>query len=460
MADRPLESWLRGLSIFPALPLLLAPLIGHGDIASSKLRAALIWAGILGFWALLFFRTELPAMGWSLSRFRFPDCAAIGLLAWAGVSYFSTTRIDETGNKLALAELLRIASCVLLYLGVRHAFPTRLLLSRIRLEMLICAVLVSVAGIISSDPAPAVHTSHPAAAAYGNKELFSAFLVGFVPLALVLIASESGRVMRAPAQLALILLLAAILLAVNRTSYLAAFAGGCLALALVHYKRPAATSAQVVSRSSARRVFWGGLVVAALVAVIFFAGARSELGRGNIILLLSSFNMGTMEGRLPLWRAAVSMVMAHPITGIGIGLYPQQIMAGASWSNKQSIGSMDVGNIASLSSMAHNEFLQTAAELGLVGLALYLAVIVGFFAVAIGSWRHSVPGIGQTILAATISAVLAQCVDGLANPGWRYPDVSPILWLFLAIGMGVACRAPAKRQHIPSFTRNKCQPRL
>jgi uncharacterized repeat protein (TIGR01451 family) len=91
---------------------------------------------------------------------------------------------------------------------------------------------------------------------------------------------------------------------------------------------------------------------------------------------------------------------------------------------------------ASLSSTAHNEYLQLAVELGLVGLALYLAVLGGFFYCGVRLLPQMTGGSRKWLLLAALGAVAAQCVDALGNPGWHFGDVSSLLWLML--GMGTA----------------------
>jgi O-antigen ligase len=99
--------------------------------------------------------------------------------------------------------------------------------------------------------------------------------------------------------------------------------------------------------------------------------------------------------------------------------------------------------------LAHNEYLQTAAELGLIGLFFYVAILISFLFVAIRAWSRMPASSRRVFLAAAICAVVAQCVDALANPGWRFIDVDPILWLMLGLAMAAAPRGSEERQTEP-----------
>jgi hypothetical protein len=413
--------------------LLIVPLVGSSDNSSSKLRTALIWVAVLGLWAILFWRTDLRPSAWPCFFVRFPDSAAIAFLVWAAVSYFTTTPAGGRGSGLALAEFLRIASSVMLYLGARYAFPTRVQLCHIWMLILVCTVLDSAAGIGSAVPAE----GRLASAAYGNKELLAAFLVGFIPFTTVTLRAGPTKPLRRTALTALVVLTIAMVLTGNRTSWLAAIAGLLVAAALTF-----SASVSSAAHKTANRFGNAGSLVVAGSFMVVIAGVLLSLGVGGGIIRhkLTSLSPGTMDGRLPLWRAAISMIRAHPLMGVGIGAYPVQLFTYSGYIRTFPTAAQIIKNGPSLLSMAHNEYLQTAAELGVVGIALYLAVIVSFFVITFGAWRSAVPGLRRTLLAATISAVVAQCVDALANPGWRYADVAPILWLMFAVGISATRR--------------------
>jgi O-antigen ligase len=412
-------------SAFAAL-LLVAPLAGGHDIASSKLRAALIWIGVLGLWAILVLRTDLPTSVWSRFLVRFPDVLALGFLAWAAIVYALNAPSAGREHGLALAELLRIACGVVLYIGARYAFPTRRQLREVWFLILIFAALDSIAGIISTRSA---QLWHPASAAYGNKELLAAFLVGLVPFVAVTIRAGPSRLLRGAAVAAMMPLASALLLTGNRTSWIAAVVGLGVAAVLTAGRNASGSLRGIANNSSGVRWAIAAVGIAAVPAILLASGGRSIVRERFVA------GFGSLEARLPLWHAALDMIQTHPLTGIGIGAYPLNAHS-YSHGNEAIPPAADVIREGStISSIAHNEYLQTAAEIGLIGLALYLSVLVSFLILSGHAWFVMQNGFRRILLTASISAVIAQSVDGIANPGWRFADVAPILWFMLALGM-------------------------
>jgi O-antigen ligase len=75
-----------------------------------------------------------------------------------------------------------------------------------------------------------------------------------------------------------------------------------------------------------------------------------------------SLNLAPARGRLTLWDTAIRMVADRPIVGVGAGNYPHATANYARMKSRQP---------------AHNNVLDVAAEMGIPGVALYLALFVG-----------------------------------------------------------------------------------
>jgi len=71
-----------------------------------------------------------------------------------------------------------------------------------------------------------------------------------------------------------------------------------------------------------------------------------------------------LKGRFRFWRAAVQMIENRPITGIGVGRYYKLVPKYLEDSSEEVV-----------QENAHNYLLQTGAELGLLGLACFLALV-------------------------------------------------------------------------------------
>ncbi len=87
------------------------------------------------------------------------------------------------------------------------------------------------------------------------------------------------------------------------------------------------------------------------------------------------------------------------------------------------------------SNIAHNFYLQTAADLGLVGLGLYLTVIVGFFAVGLRALSTLTDGLRKTVLIGCLAAMAGQVLDAFGSPAYNFGAVSLFQWVLLGLGM-------------------------
>lgn len=124
----------------------------------------------------------------------------------------------------------------------------------------------------------------------------------------------------------------------------------------------------------------GGVVVASLMVLLF---ARRKLlvaagAAGVIVLLLATPNplsqrllderdtsaSGSDTARLKLVQAGLSMAAANPLTGVGLGRFKTEV---------ESYGTVDKAQIA------HNTYLELAAELGLLAVTTFLTVLWATF---------------------------------------------------------------------------------
>ncbi len=167
---------------------------------------------------------------------------------------------------------------------------------------------------------------------------------------------------------------------------------------VVHYGGPAALI------SHARRSLTGG------------SGIKGN-DLSTRLLTLSS------PGRLDQWHVAVAEWRDHPVGGTGAGTYAQYWMAARS----------DRGKVLDV----HNLYLETMAELGLVGLCLLGAALLVPLAAAVRVRRHPV-----AVIAA--GAYVAWLVHAAYDWDWELPGVT-VPALLCAGAVLVAARGQTPR---------------
>jgi hypothetical protein len=224
--------------------------------------------------------------------------------------------------------------------------------------------------------------------------------------------------------------------AVSQGHHVAVVVGVCMAaaaavrLALVPLDRRIAR-APLVTKPPPRNVRIGiGAGVAALVLIFALAlGAAGEVSHEY-----NKFVNGTKEahvsqtrerltdpannGRLPLWQAALDIFDAHPLRGTGAGTYQQFY---PQYRTEQSYVTD-----------THSLYLQSLAELGIVG-GVLIALVVGGVLVGLAT---RVRGPDRPLYAALSALVLAWAVHQVLDWDWQMPAVT--LPVFMLAGLALA----------------------
>ena len=155
---------------------------------------------------------------------------------------------------------------------------------------------------------------------------------------------------------------------------------------------------------------------------------------------------GSWQSRLGLWRGTARLIEAYPAIGIGLGRYP-----GEQWQWTHSGGPLAAAEHPSLTNEAHSFYLQTAAETGVIGLGLYLAVLIAFAARGLRRLQKSRRPLSEqsALLIAALSALAGQGMDALASPSWQFPEASFFFWAVLGLGLAALRRESSETATAP-----------
>jgi len=188
---------------------------------------------------------------------------------------------------------------------------------------------------------------------------------------------------------------------------------------------------------SAAAVIVGGLCVWTVTAS---TEVRSPLtSRSATLAHLSSDS--SWQARLTTWRGTAQMLTSRPLVGFGLGRYPG---IQATWTHQGRLLTPQTN--PSLSEEAHNFYLQTAAETGMIGLSLYGIALAAFAILGLRRLKQSGPHLSRRTLLviAALSMVAGQFVDALASPSWQFAEVSLLFWVALGVGMSALHHADAE----------------
>ncbi|MBU6365084.1 MAG: O-antigen ligase family protein [Gemmatimonadetes bacterium] len=180
----------------------------------------------------------------------------------------------------------------------------------------------------------------------------------------------------------------------------------------------AALSLIIIVRSGSRG---GGIaaVVALALTLLLFRGRWRVAGifAGVVFTLLamsnpifrdristvdevsSDYNMTTYNGRWEIWKRGMSYIAKDPVMGVGVNNFTE-----AEGRKRQENG------VKGMWANAHNVFVQVGAELGLVGLGIFLALIGAGWRGALVAWKHRAHPAAMPELAVAIGGLVVGAV--------------------------------------------------
>lgn len=134
---------------------------------------------------------------------------------------------------------------------------------------------------------------------------------------------------------------------------------------------------------------WLKIALGAVVALVAMGGLAYSSGVTPRMLHEKIMNTWTIKQRLEAWKVAYYMANEKPLFGQGLGTYKINYFKYLAKSNEG--GAIPV-YMRHRYVQAHNDFIQLAAEVGYIGLAFALAVLIAFWAsIPRYIWRRRPP---------------------------------------------------------------------
>ena len=178
----------------------------------------------------------------------------------------------------------------------------------------------------------------------GDANFFSGAALLAIPLAYYLVGAKGPRWERIFCLVCLLTTVLALIVGASRGG----FYGLCLCVIYIVF-------------NSNRKLPALGLLL--LLLPLLFLMPSSPIKR---ILSPNYSDITATENRKALWKAGFGLIEEHPLTGIGLGNYKSAMAT-------RSVLGYDTGG------MAHNTYIEYAAELGVLGLLLYLGILISAY---------------------------------------------------------------------------------
>ncbi|MDX9975129.1 MAG: O-antigen ligase family protein [FCB group bacterium] len=184
-----------------------------------------------------------------------------------------------------------------------------------------------------------------------------------------------------------------------------------------------------------------------IAALVLFDAGRAKRGAAIVALLLlgvailvvgrawhekRSDPLAIREGGLTLrintWETASRLFVAHPLLGVGAGNYP--VASPAAWNELEAYHFMRHNR---LNEQVHNEYLQAAAEEGILGLGALLFLVVFSLRQAFRVARSAALTREKYLGLALLASLTVAYVDAFCNFTLQVASPAVALWTLLGV---------------------------
>jgi O-antigen ligase len=428
MNSRTKKSWLAQALHNRLIALVLAMLVVVPLIATP---AEYSWHGSAAFayegFALILMAVLLWRSRWELSKEQMKQFFKTGShlpVALFGIFAVLSTLIAGR-NGYGAQALLCLGAGILLYYTVATQFRRSEQLAKLVDTLVFITIGASVLGFLQYSGGQKIE----AIGLFGDHQLFGSFLMILLPFVGVQAVTEKKPSRQLAAQIASIFGVTALLISQARSAWIGAVVG----LIFLSVLTLICAARNKYSRWRKHEIILPlmMLAVAAGFFLLLWPQTAQIMGRATSIQKVTAVQ--TWNIRQHTWHGAEKMIAAGPVFGHGLGQYAvkqQRFTREGKWLNGHTEG-------ASLSEQAHNFYLQTTAELGIVGMLLFAGILITFWANGMRRVLAMDAGIRRSLLLGSLAATVSFAVDAYASPSWQLGQISMFLWL--SLGIGVCC---------------------
>lgn len=212
------------------------------------------------------------------------------------------------------------------------------------------------------------------------------------------------------------------------------------------WKRYLVAAAAVLGGVGIFLTFSAGAAIGFFVAVLFIAVVRKHkviLASILVILLIAPFILpknlkdwarkvnynpitfvcGTE--RITLYATATNMIRQHPVIGVGVNTFSKNY-------GRYKLADMEKYAATQDGMYAHNNFLHMGAEVGLLGLGIFLWFLVMLFRNGWQIYKKTESGFLQITALSLIAGVIAFLINGLTETS-LYNQIGAVFWFIVGL---------------------------
>ncbi|RLC36261.1 MAG: hypothetical protein DRH33_07300 [Candidatus Nealsonbacteria bacterium] len=266
---------------------------------------------------------------------------------------------------------------------------------------------------------------------FGNVNFFAEYLIIPLPIAVSLFFASQNKFKKTLLLIAILAMGTSLIVTFTRSSYLG-FGVSLIFMAILFI------TLQGKNFIKENKKFFIIILVTIIIITLLFVIPNPLNKSGTVIYkiksrvsvaqLSQSFSIGS---RIANWKYTTLMIKDNPILGSGIGTYKYNSL-------KYQARFLEQGQNRSIypyvfATKTHNEYLQLWAELGIVGLGIFIWFIISYFCYGLRSIKRVKNRYKQGIIIGLMGAVVAVLFDGIFGFPLHLPATIVLFWLALAL---------------------------
>ena len=270
---------------------------------------------------------------------------------------------------------------------------------------------------------------------FGNVNYFAEYMIVPLPLAISLFFACRNRVHKVLLLVGILAMSGSLILTFTRGSYLAI---GISSL-FMFFLYLASRGKNLIKEH--KKIFIFVLVVALLVTGLFiFPNPLNKSGtviskiKGRISI--SQFTSGSsLKRREAIWGFTTLMIRDHPLLGSGLGTFKYNSLSYQAKFFGQ--GENRLLYPYGIARESHNEYLQLWAELGIIGLGIFLWFIITYFNYGLKTLRRIKDDHKRGIIIGLMGSIVAFLVDAIFWFPMHQPANIILFWLALGLTISI-----------------------
>jgi O-antigen ligase len=266
---------------------------------------------------------------------------------------------------------------------------------------------------------------------FGNVNYFAEYLIIPLPITVAHFFASQNKMEKILLSIGVLAMGGALVLTFTRGSYLGMGVSLIFMFLLFHNTR----GKDFIKQNKKILII---LLVLIIIITFLFVVSTPLSKSGTIISKIKSrisvsqlTQSSSIKRRMATWNFTTMMIKDHPLLGSGIGTFKYNSLSYQArfFDQGQNRAIYPYG----IAGKAHNEYLQLWAELGIIGLGIFIWLIITYFGYGLKLLKKLKDGYKQGIIIGLMGSITAVLVDALFGFPLHLPASVVLFWLVLGL---------------------------